>query len=62
MKVAIVHYWLVGMRGGEKVLEAFLDMYPDAVIITHVTAVILSPIEPPQLNGSTVMFRKRRTK
>ncbi|WP_371808669.1 glycosyltransferase [Ruegeria sp. HKCCD7221] len=36
MKVAIVHYWLVGMRGGEKVLEAFLDMYPDAVIITHV--------------------------
>lgn len=36
MKVAIVHYWLVGMRGGEKVLEAFLDLYPDAVIITHV--------------------------
>ncbi len=24
------------MRGGEKVLEAFLDLYPDAVIITHV--------------------------
>ncbi len=21
MKVAVVHYWLVGMRGGEKVLE-----------------------------------------
>ncbi len=36
MKIAIVHYWLVGMRGGEKVLEAFLDLYPDAVIITHV--------------------------
>lgn len=36
MKVAIVHYWLVGMRGGEKVLEAFLDLYPDAVIVTHV--------------------------
>lgn len=36
MKVAIVHYWLVGMRGGEKVLEALLDLYPQAVIITHV--------------------------
>ncbi|QDI77699.1 MULTISPECIES: glycosyltransferase [Leisingera] len=36
MKVAIVHYWLVGMRGGEKVLEALLDLYPDAVIVTHV--------------------------
>lgn len=36
MKVAIVHYWLVGMRGGEKVLEALLDLYPKAVIITHV--------------------------
>jgi hypothetical protein len=22
VKVALVHYWLVGMRGGEKVLEA----------------------------------------
>jgi glycosyltransferase involved in cell wall biosynthesis len=36
MKIVIVHYWLVGMRGGEKVLEAFLELYPEAVIITHV--------------------------
>ena len=36
MKVAIVHYWLVNMRGGEKVLEAFLEMFPDADIYTHV--------------------------
>ncbi|WP_170786282.1 glycosyltransferase [Ruegeria lacuscaerulensis] len=36
MKVAIVHYWLVGMRGGEKVLEALLDLFPGAVIVTHV--------------------------
>lgn len=36
MKVAIVHYWLVGMRGGERVLEALCDLYPQAVIITHV--------------------------
>ena len=36
MKVAIVHYWLVGMRGGEKVVEALCEMYPDADIFTHV--------------------------
>lgn len=36
MKVALVHYWLVGMRGGERVLEALCELYPDAVILTHV--------------------------
>lgn len=36
MKVALVHYWLVGMRGGEKVLEALGELYPDADIYTHV--------------------------
>ena len=36
MKVAIIHYWLVGMRGGERVLESLCALYPDAVIITHV--------------------------
>lgn len=36
MRVAIVHYWLVGMRGGEKVLEDLCLMYPDADIFTHV--------------------------
>jgi glycosyltransferase involved in cell wall biosynthesis len=37
MKVAIVHYWLVGMRGGERVLEELCRIYPTAVIITHVS-------------------------
>ena len=36
MKVAIVHFWLVGMRGGEKVLESLCRMFPDADIYTHV--------------------------
>jgi glycosyltransferase involved in cell wall biosynthesis len=36
MKVALIHYWLVGMRGGEKVLEALCEMYPGADIFTHV--------------------------
>jgi len=34
-RVAIIHYWLVGMRGGEKVLEALLRMFPQADIFTH---------------------------
>ena len=36
MKVAFVHYWLVGMRGGEKVLEALCEMFPEADIYTNV--------------------------
>ncbi|SEW42020.1 Glycosyltransferase involved in cell wall bisynthesis [Cognatiyoonia koreensis] len=35
-KVAIVHYWLVSMRGGEKVLEEICKLFPDADIFTHV--------------------------
>lgn len=36
MKVAIVHYWLVTMRGGEKVVEAVCELFPQADIFTHV--------------------------
>ena len=36
MRVAIIHYWLVGMRGGEKVLEAICRIFPQADIYTHV--------------------------
>ncbi len=35
MKVAIIHYWLVGMRGGESVLESLCELYPQAHIYTH---------------------------
>ncbi|MBN1355178.1 glycosyltransferase [bacterium] len=34
MKVAIVHDWLTGMRGGERVLEIFCRLFPDADIYT----------------------------
>jgi glycosyltransferase involved in cell wall biosynthesis len=33
-RVAIVHDWLTGMRGGEKVLEAIGELYPDATFYT----------------------------
>ena len=35
-KVAIIHDWLTGMRGGEKVLDAICELYPDATIYTLV--------------------------
>src|SRR5262249_16874798 len=34
MRTAIVHYWLLGMRGGEKVVEALCRLLPDADIFT----------------------------
>jgi glycosyltransferase involved in cell wall biosynthesis len=33
-KIAIIHDWLLGHRGGEKVLEAILELFPDADIFT----------------------------
>ncbi len=34
MRVAIVHFWLLGMRGGESVLESLCRMLPEADIFT----------------------------
>src|ERR1700722_8889493 len=34
MRTAIVHYWLLGMRGGEKVVEALCRLLPGADIFT----------------------------
>jgi glycosyltransferase involved in cell wall biosynthesis len=34
MRVALVHYWLLGSRGGEKVLETIARMFPEADIFT----------------------------
>src|SRR4051794_36195586 len=34
MRVALIHYWLLGMRGGEKVLEALCRLFPQADIFT----------------------------
>ncbi len=35
-RVALIHYWLLRMRGGERVLEQVLRLFPDADIFTHV--------------------------
>ncbi len=35
MKTALIHYWMISMRGGENVLAEFCRLYPDADIFTH---------------------------
>ncbi len=36
MRVALVHYWILNWRGGERVLKAIADTFPEADIYTHV--------------------------
>ncbi len=36
VNVAIIHYWLLNMRGGERVVEALCRIFPQADIYTHV--------------------------
>lgn len=36
MRVVLVHDWLTGMRGGEKVLETLAELFPEAPILTLV--------------------------
>lgn len=36
LRVAIVHYWFVSMRGGEKVVENLLELFPQADLYSHV--------------------------
>jgi glycosyltransferase involved in cell wall biosynthesis len=47
VKVALVHDWLTGMRGGEKVLEVLCERYPDAQLFTllHVRGSVSPAIE-----------------
>lgn len=35
MKVALLHYWLTNMRGGEKVLREIASLFPEAELFTH---------------------------
>ena len=34
LKIAIIHDWLTGMRGGERVLEVLCGLYPEADLFT----------------------------
>jgi glycosyltransferase involved in cell wall biosynthesis len=46
-RVALVHDWLTGMRGGERCLEVFCELFPDADLFTllHVPGSVSDVIE-----------------
>lgn len=46
-RVAVVHDWLTGMRGGEKILEAILELFPSADLFTlfHLPGTVSPQIE-----------------
>lgn len=58
MKVALVHDWLTGMRGGEKVLEEFCRLFPDADIFTllHVKGSVSPTIESRRIVTSPLQY------
>ena len=47
MRIALVHDWLTGMRGGEKALEVLCERFPDARLFTlvHVRGSVSPSIE-----------------
>ncbi len=53
-RVAVIHDWLTGMRGGENVLEAILDLFPDAELFTlfHFPGTVSSSIESHTIHTS----------
>ncbi len=56
MKVALVHDWLTGMRGGERVLEILCELYPEADLYTllHVKDRLSEVIEGMKIKTSFV--------
>jgi hypothetical protein len=55
-RVALVHDWLTGMRGGEKVLLSLCRLFPDAAIFTllHVRGSVDPEIESHEIRTSFV--------
>src|SRR5688572_4764075 len=58
MRVALVHDWLTGMRGGEKVLEVLCELYPDADLFTlfHRPGTVSPAIERRRITTSLVQW------
>ena len=58
MRVALIHDWLTGMRGGEKVLEALCEQFPAADIFTlfHQRRSVSPTIERHRIDTSFVQW------
>ena len=54
MRIAIIHDWLTGMRGGEYVLEAMCELLPDAELFTliHIKGKLSPLIESKKIHTS----------
>ncbi len=55
-RVALVHDWLTGMRGGERCLEALCDLFPEADLFTllHVKGSVSERIERRRITTSAI--------
>src|SRR5437773_841691 len=55
-RVALIHDWLTGMRGGEQVLEGILDVVPQAEIFTlfHFPGAVSKTIESRPIHTSSL--------
>ena len=62
-RVAVVHDWLTGMRGGEAVLEAILDVVPEAELFTlfHFPRSVSPKIESHTIHTSSLQKLALRT-
>src|SRR5438876_174248 len=58
MNVALIHDWLTGMRGGEKVLEVLCERYPQAELFTllHVRGSVSPIIERRPIHTSALQW------
>lgn len=56
LKVALVHDWLTGMRGGERCLEIFCELFPSADLFTllYVKGTVSATIERHRIRTSFV--------
>ncbi len=56
MRVALVHDWLTGMRGGERCLDVFCELFPDATVFTlvHVPGTVSERIEAMRIRRSAL--------
>ena len=56
LRVALVHDWLTGMRGGEKCLEVFCEIFPEADIYTllHIKGSVSPTIESHRIKTSWI--------
>jgi len=64
LKVAIIHDWLTGMRGGERCLEVFCELFPEAHLYTllHIPGSVSPAIERMPIRKSFIQglpFAKR---